>query len=77
MTTKALGKLLETHGISLNDLESKNVEIQQDIYCTRAIITHINRATKTPKIKHGEHKLNRCLRFSYCGNAVKYRNSDF
>lgn len=77
MTAKALGKLLETHGISLNDLKSKNVEIQQDAYCTRVIITHINKATKTPKMKQGEHKLDRRLRFYYCGNAVKYRNSDF
>lgn len=77
MTTKALSKLLEASGISLNDLESKNVEIQQDAYCTRVIITYINKDTKTPKIKRGEHKLNRRLRFYYCGNAVKYRYSDF
>ena len=78
MTTKTLAKLLEANGISLNELNPKNVEIQQDAYCTRVIITRINSSSnKTPKIKRGEHKLNRRLRFSNCGNAIKYRNSDF
>lgn len=78
MTTKTLAKLLEANGISLNELDPKNIEIQQEAYCTRVTITHINGGNgKTPKIKHGERKLNRCLRFFNCGNAIKYRNSDF